>query len=97
MKKDKKNLEKRVKMDDDLNMVFPITVPKKISEILKEVSFIDDFSKKLSKLEFYVHALELEMSKIDAFKRELPYSMRLLEDGIIVNLFLFFAFFFSKI
>ncbi|CAI9777482.1 unnamed protein product [Fraxinus pennsylvanica] len=69
-------------MNDDLSMVFPITVPKKISEILKEVSFIDDFSKKLSKLEFYVHALELEMSKIDAFKRELPYSMSLLKDAI---------------
>ncbi|CAA2996560.1 transcription factor HHO5-like [Olea europaea subsp. europaea] len=69
-------------MNDDLSMVFSITVPRKFSEILKEVSFIDDFSKKLSKLEFYVHALELEMSKIDAFKCELPYSMSLLKDAI---------------
>ncbi|KAL2528432.1 Homeodomain-like superfamily protein [Forsythia ovata] len=73
-------------MGDDLNKgrldMFSISVPKKISEILKEVSFIDDFSKKLSMLEFHVHAMELEMTKIDAFKRELPHSMSLLKDAI---------------
>ncbi|CAI9777480.1 unnamed protein product [Fraxinus pennsylvanica] len=69
-------------MGDDSNKVFSYSDTKKISEILKEVSFIDDFSKKSSKLEFYVHALELEMTKIDAFKRELPHSMSLLKDAI---------------
>ncbi|CAA2990243.1 transcription factor HHO5-like [Olea europaea subsp. europaea] len=69
-------------MGDDSNKVCSDSVTKTISEILKEVSLIDDFSKKSSKLEFYVHALELEMTKIDAFKRELPHSMSLLKDAI---------------
>ncbi|KAH6806511.1 hypothetical protein C2S51_031342 [Perilla frutescens var. frutescens] len=38
------------------------------SDILKEASGIDDFSKKSSKLDFHVHALEEEMKKIEAFK-----------------------------
>lgn len=84
-------------MGDDSNKVCSDSVTKTISEILKEVSLIDDFSKKSSKLEFYVHALELEMTKIDAFKRELPHSMSLLKDGIIIIYFFnIFMLFFRK-
>lgn len=58
-----------------------IFVPKTISDILTEVSMMHDFSKKSSKLDFYVHSLEEEMRKVDAFKRELPHCMQLLRDG----------------
>ncbi|CAI9766826.1 unnamed protein product [Fraxinus pennsylvanica] len=57
-------------------------VPKIISDILTEVSVIDDFSQKLSKLNFYVNAFEEELKKINAFKRELPNCMHLLKDAI---------------
>ncbi|CAI9780760.1 unnamed protein product [Fraxinus pennsylvanica] len=56
--------------------------PKIISDILAEVSLIDDFSQKLSKLDFHVNALEEELKKIDYFKRELPNCMLLLKDAI---------------
>ncbi|KAI3462774.1 hypothetical protein Pfo_019437 [Paulownia fortunei] len=55
---------------------------KTISDILREVSGIDDFSKKSSKLDFHVCSLEEELRKIDAFKRELPNCMHLLKDAI---------------
>ncbi|KAL8528642.1 hypothetical protein ACS0TY_006183 [Phlomoides rotata] len=55
---------------------------KLISDILADVSAIDDFSKKLLKLDFHVHQLEQEMGKIEAFKRELPNCMHLLTDAI---------------
>ncbi|KAL0377751.1 UNVERIFIED_CONTAM: Transcription factor HHO5 [Sesamum radiatum] len=57
-------------------------VPKTISDILTEVSMMHDFSKKSSNLDFYVHSLEEEMRKVDAFKRELPHCMQLLRDAI---------------
>ncbi|CAA3011337.1 transcription factor HHO5-like [Olea europaea subsp. europaea] len=57
-------------------------VPKIISDILTEVSLIDDFSQKLSKLDFHVNALEEELKKIDSFKSELPNCMHLLKDAI---------------
>ncbi|KAL0350622.1 UNVERIFIED_CONTAM: Myb family transcription factor EFM [Sesamum radiatum] len=59
-----------------------IFVPKTISDILTEVSMMHDFSKKSSNLDFYVHSLEEEMRKVDAFKRELPHCMQLLRDAI---------------
>lgn len=62
----------------DLNCVY---VPKIISDVLTEVSAIDDISKKLSKLNHFVLSLEEELRKIEAFKRELPLCMVLLKDG----------------
>ncbi|XP_041993175.1 transcription factor HHO2-like [Salvia splendens] len=43
---------------------------------------MDDFIKKSSMLDFHVHALEEELHKIEAFKRELPHSMQLLKHVI---------------
>ncbi|CAK9166442.1 unnamed protein product [Ilex paraguariensis] len=63
----------------DLNSVF---VPKTIADILTEVSMVDDTSKKLSKLNDYVHALQDELKKIDAFICQLPLCMHLLNDAI---------------
>lgn len=57
-------------------------VPKTISDIISEVSAIGDCSQKLSKLEDYVKRLEEERTKIDAFKRELPLSVLLVNDAI---------------
>ncbi|XP_022853650.1 transcription factor HHO5-like isoform X1 [Olea europaea var. sylvestris] len=57
-------------------------VPKIISDILTEVSVIEDFSQKLSKLDFHVNAFEEELKKINVFKRELPICMHLLKDAI---------------
>lgn len=65
-------------MNIDLNFVY---VPKLISDVLTEVSAMDDFSKKLTKLNQFVVALEEELSKIEAFQRELPNCMILLKDG----------------
>lgn len=62
---------------------------KVISDILKDVSAIDDFSKKLLKLDFHVHQLEQELGKIEAFKRELPNCMHLLTDGIYIHIYIF--------
>ncbi|KAK4477483.1 hypothetical protein RD792_016707 [Penstemon davidsonii] len=53
-----------------------------ILEILKEVSMIDDISKKSSKLEFHLQSLKEELKRIDVFKRELPHCMYLLKDAI---------------
>ncbi|KAJ9177213.1 hypothetical protein P3X46_012452 [Hevea brasiliensis] len=64
----------------DLSLVY---VPKTISEYLREVSKVEDNNQKLSKLDDYVKKLEEEMRKIDAFKRELPLCMLLLNDAIV--------------
>lgn len=69
---------KQLNLDMDINFV-----PQTISNILNEVSMIEDFSVKASKFDFYVRLLEEEMKKIDAFKRELPYCMQLLQDGLL--------------
>ncbi|KAK8561297.1 hypothetical protein V6N13_149529 [Hibiscus sabdariffa] len=61
----------------------PKFVPKTISNFLKEVSLIGTVSEKVSKLESFVKELEEEMRKIDAFKRELPLCMLLLNDAIV--------------
>lgn len=66
-------------MNIDLNSVY---VPKLISDVLTEVSAMDDISKKLTKLNQFLLALEEEFSKIEAFKRELPNCMILLKDAI---------------
>ncbi|KAK1588753.1 hypothetical protein Q3G72_026681 [Acer saccharum] len=51
-------------------------------ELLTKVSETQDKSQKLSMLQHYVENMEEEMKKIDAFKRELPLCMLLLNDGI---------------
>ncbi|XVE93315.1 hypothetical protein REPUB_Repub01dG0181000 [Reevesia pubescens] len=61
----------------------PTFVPKPISNFLKEVSLIRNVSAKASKLDAFVKGLEEEMRKIDAFKRELPLCMLLLNDAIV--------------
>ncbi|KAG6709625.1 hypothetical protein I3843_06G134700 [Carya illinoinensis] len=60
----------------------PAFVPKTISDFLGEVSLIGNVSERASKLEDFVKRLEEEMWKIDAFKRELPLCMTLLNDAI---------------
>ncbi|KAB2634408.1 hypothetical protein D8674_038271 [Pyrus ussuriensis x Pyrus communis] len=60
----------------------PMFVPKTISDFLKEVSIIGNVSERLSKLDDFVNRLEDEMRKIEAFKRELPLCMLLLNDVI---------------
>ncbi|XVF45193.1 hypothetical protein PTKIN_Ptkin02bG0185300 [Pterospermum kingtungense] len=60
----------------------PTFVPKTISGFLKEVSLIGNASDKVSKLDAFVKRLEEELKKIDAFKRELPLCMLLLNDAI---------------
>ncbi|PQQ01933.1 myb family transcription factor EFM [Prunus yedoensis var. nudiflora] len=61
----------------------PTFVPKTISDFLREVSMIGNVSERLSKLDDFVKRLEEEMRKIDAFKRELPLCMFLLNDAIL--------------
>lgn len=72
----------------DLSLV---CVPKTISECLKELSMVEDDGQKLSKLDDYLKRLEDERKKIDAFKRELPLCMLLLNDGMS-SVFLSFLF-----
>ncbi|KAJ7967421.1 myb family transcription factor EFM-like [Quillaja saponaria] len=62
----------------------PTFVPKTITDFLKDVSTIGDVSEKVLKLDDIVKRLEEEMKKIDAFKRELPLCMLLLNDAILV-------------
>ncbi|KAJ4830095.1 hypothetical protein Tsubulata_017778 [Turnera subulata] len=62
----------------------PTFVPKTISDFLKEVSLIADVSEKASRVNSFVDGLEEEMKKIDAFKRELPLCMLLLNDAILL-------------
>ncbi|POO03062.1 GARP transcription factor [Trema orientale] len=58
-------------------------VPKTIHDFLKEVSSIGNVPERASKLDDFVRRLEDEMKKIDAFKRELPLCMILLNDAIL--------------
>lgn len=67
----------------------PTFVPKTISDFLKEVSMIGNVSEKVSRLDGFVKGLEEEMKKIDAFKRELPLCMLLLNDGPFLSISVF--------
>ncbi|KAL2512188.1 myb-like transcription factor family protein [Abeliophyllum distichum] len=58
-------------------------IPKTICEFLAEVSMISNGSDRLLKVDNYVKKLQEEMKKIDAFKRELPLCMLLLNDAIV--------------
>ena len=62
----------------DLSLDFS---PKTIPQILLQLSSISDSFTKRSKLDDYLKRLEDEMRKIDAFKRELPLCVLLLQDG----------------
>ncbi|XP_028777066.1 transcription factor HHO5 [Neltuma alba] len=61
----------------------PTFVPKTISDFLYEVSTIGNAADKLSRFDEFLKRLEEEMRKIDAFKRELPLCMLLLNDAIL--------------
>ncbi|XP_057975583.1 transcription factor HHO5-like isoform X2 [Malania oleifera] len=64
----------------DLGAVY---VPNDVSGFLREVAKVGEISEKLSKLEDYVRRLEDELRKVDAFRRELPLCMLLLNDAIV--------------
>ncbi|KAF5956081.1 hypothetical protein HYC85_008937 [Camellia sinensis] len=59
----------------------PNHIPKTISCFLEELTMIGSISDRLLRLDDFVKRLEEEMTKIDAFKRELPLCMLLLNDG----------------
>ncbi|GAV61382.1 Myb_DNA-binding domain-containing protein [Cephalotus follicularis] len=61
----------------------PSFVPKTIGDFLIQVSMIGNVSEKASKVNDFVKELEEELKKIDAFKRELPLCMLLLNDAIL--------------
>ncbi|OIV93460.1 hypothetical protein TanjilG_21021 [Lupinus angustifolius] len=66
----------------DLSLAF---VPRTISELLSNVSAeIKDGSYKMAMLDYYVKRLEDEMRKIEAFKRELPHCMLLVNQAITI-------------
>lgn len=58
------------------------STPKTTAKFLDQLSRNDDVSDKLLKLNDYFNRLQDEMKKIDAFKRELPLCMLLLNDAI---------------
>ncbi|XXG49179.1 hypothetical protein AAC387_Pa02g3432 [Persea americana] len=59
----------------------PSLAPKKFNELLRESVFIED-AKRLTKMTELMDALEEEKKKAEAFKRELPLTMILLNDAI---------------
>ncbi|KAM0062076.1 putative transcription factor MYB-HB-like family [Helianthus debilis subsp. tardiflorus] len=61
----------------------PTFIPKTIAQFLRQVSSIGSVPDKILKLDDFVTRLESEMRKIDAFKRELPLCMLLINDAII--------------
>ncbi|XP_076942118.1 transcription factor HHO6-like [Bidens hawaiensis] len=69
---------------DQLTLDFkPTFIPKSIAQFLRQVSRIGTVSDKILKLDDFVTRLESEMRKIDAFKREPPLCMILINDAII--------------
>lgn len=52
------------------------------SNVFKSFSLVGDHLEKMSRHEEYIKGLEEERSKIEAFKRELPFCMQLLNDAI---------------
>ncbi|KAG5010422.1 hypothetical protein JHK87_018937 [Glycine soja] len=60
----------------------PSFVPKTITDFLCHLSTSPNASVKVSLLDDFVHRLQLELAKIQAFKRELPLCMFLLNDAI---------------
>lgn len=76
--------------------------PKTISKFVAEVSVIRHISENFSKVDDYVKRLAEEIKKIDAFKRELPLCMLLLNEGSspfllhlsVLSLYTYVCFFF---
>ncbi|KAI3886773.1 hypothetical protein MKW92_040231 [Papaver armeniacum] len=57
---------------------------KTMNSVLREISVTgNNVFEKLQKMDEYVNKLEEELKKIDAFKRELPFCMLLLNDAIV--------------
>lgn len=75
-------------LSPNISWDYPFT-PKTIADFLRRISTMTNASERLSRLDDFVKNLEEEMKKIDAFKRELPFCMLLLNDGEF-----FFSFFF---
>ncbi|KAJ1436724.1 SANT/Myb domain [Sesbania bispinosa] len=71
----------------DLSLAF---VPKTVSLFLGDVSRSRENSEKLAILEDFIQRLEDEMRKVEAFKRELPLCMLLVNDGAVL-LYLLYA------
>ncbi|KAJ0890245.1 hypothetical protein HanRHA438_Chr09g0421651 [Helianthus annuus] len=57
---------------------------------------IESESEKILKAEDLVSRLESEVKKIDAFKRELPLCMLLMNDGLFLLFVCLFQFFFYE-
>lgn len=71
--------DRRMELNLDLGVY---SLPKPLSEFLHEVSRIKDCPSALSEIHGFVDRLEEERRKIDAFKRELPLCMLLLNEAI---------------
>lgn len=74
----------------DLSLAF---VPRRtVCEILGDIAKSKDGSRRMATIEDLVKRLEDEKKKIEAFKRELPLCMILVNDGWLTTIF--FSFFF---
>ncbi|XP_038887450.1 transcription factor HHO6 [Benincasa hispida] len=60
-----------------------ISPPNTIANFLRQISSLPNPSDRASRLDSFISSLEDEMKKIDAFKRELPLCMLLLNDAIL--------------
>lgn len=70
----------------------PTFIPKTITQFLGEISSIGSVSEKILKIDDFINRFEAEITKIDAFKRELPLCMLLMNDGNLINGCLFFCY-----
>ncbi|GLJ30708.1 hypothetical protein SUGI_0608570 [Cryptomeria japonica] len=59
--------------------------PGKYSSALKAISLVSDQFERVRQLDDYLKGLEEERKKIEAFKRELPFCMHLLNDAIAAS------------
>lgn len=55
------------------------------SNVLKAINLVSDQFERMRRLDEYLKGLEEERKKIEAFKRELPYCMHLLNDAIAAS------------
>nr|XP_043624573.1 transcription factor HHO6-like [Erigeron canadensis] len=71
-------------LSPELSLDFkPTFIPKTISQFLAQLTKIGSLSDKVFKVDDFISRLETEMRKIDAFKRELPLCMLLINDAIV--------------
>ncbi|KAI3675273.1 hypothetical protein L1987_84861 [Smallanthus sonchifolius] len=61
----------------------PVVIPKSISQFLGELSRIGSVKEKLLQVNDFVNRLESETRKIEAFRREIPLCMLLINDAIV--------------